>query len=306
MVRTFAFAFGLATVVLLAAGPSCGGAADLASPGDGGGGENADGSGGDNHDRSLPPVAVPTEDAQSAAGSRTDGACDPTEVISADSYDHSCSIDSDCTPVGQGSVCQPCVFSCPSTAINVKALPQFKRDLVGTPAGAAGAGGACRCPLQAGACCRGGTCHAGSTCSGGLPDASTTADAHGVDADVAPLDGPIPPVPDGGHCAGALVVHLGETIMGTTCSGAPLGGGGTPCRAPANLGLFVFVDAPDGVAIHLDGSPGLQILGLAACDSDSELLCGDPLDPTDVRMRVFAIQRIDTMCGDFSLSVSAR
>jgi hypothetical protein len=248
----------------------------------------------------------------------SDSACDPTETISAGSYDRACGTDADCVGVGQGNVCDPCLLTCTTTAINVQALPQFKKDLAGTPAGDPSPRVACSCAHSAGfaACCRDGVCRADVTClarNSGTADAATPSDP-GSGPDTGgdgspPVDGPLPPVPDAGHCVGALVLHLGDTIQGNTCGGATGINGGL-CASGNNPVVFVFVDAPDGVAIELTPSLGLSILGFAQCDSQSTQSCSfggsSPFDPVDVRMRLFAVERSDTMCGDFSLSVRAK
>jgi hypothetical protein len=115
-------------------------------------------------------------------------------------------------------------------------------------------------------------------------------------------------VPDAGNCAGAFVLHLGDTINGNTCGGAQGINGGL-CLGN-NPVVFAFVDAPDGVAIELTPSPGLSVLALDQCDSQQTSTCSyggsAPFDPSDVRLRFFAVGRADTMCGDFSLSVHAK
>jgi hypothetical protein len=278
-------------------------------------------------------VASPFVDATAVANdasvSGSDGACDPTEVISAESYDQACMKDSDCVAVGEGNVCDACLLTCTTTAINARALPQFKKDLADTPAADALPRAQCSCARSAGfaPCCRNGACRADVSCvaptpsdSGSGPDTSTVSDAQAAadapnldgptDGYVSPpLDGPLPPVPDAGNCAGALVLHLGDTIAGTTCSGVQGVSGGL-CSSSSNPQVFVFVDAPDGVAIELTPSLGLSVLGLDQCDSQSTSECSfegmGPFDPSDVRMRFFAVARADTTCGDFSLSVRAK
>jgi hypothetical protein len=267
------------------------------------------------------PFADAVPGASDALAPGSDGACDPTETINAESYDQACTKDSDCVPVGQGNVCDPCLLTCTTTAINARALKQFLKDLVGTPAGAPSPRAACSCAHSAGfaPCCQGGVCRADVSClasarsdSGSDQNASTVADAQTSDdaPDLdgyvnPPLDGPLPPVPDAANCAGALVLHLGDTIQGTTCGGSTAINGAI-CSGN-NPAVFVFVDAPDGVAIELTPSLGLSVNALDQCDSLTIAGCGGaPYDPPDVRLRFFAVARLDTTCGDFSLSVRAR
>jgi hypothetical protein len=270
-------------------------------------------------------VAGAFADATAGASDALGSACDPTWMISAESFDQACTKDSDCVPVGQGNVCDACLLTCTTTAINARALPQFQRDLAGTPAASPSPRAACTCAHSAGfaPCCRNGACRADVTClapSDSGPDASmgsdaqTAADAKDLDGPTdayvrPPLDGPLPPVPDAGNCAGALVLHLGDTFNGTTCGGVQGVNGGL-CASSTNPAVFVFVDAPDGVAIELTSSLGLSILGLDQCDSQTTSTCSfggsAPFDPPDVRLRFFAVARSDTTCGNFSLSVSAK
>jgi hypothetical protein len=108
-------------------------------------------------------------------------------------------------------------------------------------------------------------------------------------------------VPDAGHCAGALVLHLGDMIQGNTCGGVTGINGGI-CASGNNPAVFVFVDAPVGVAIELTPSLGLSILGFAQCDSQSTQNCAfggsSPFDPVSVQMRLFAVCRRPAVSGN--------
>ena len=113
------------------------------------------------------------------------------------------------------------------------------------------------------------------------------------------------------HCVGSITVGLDASVQGCTCSGKPIGTQ-SPCQIGGHPDVFVTVDAPPGVALRLKATPGYSILGFLACDSVQTSNCqfgGNPTNgpfdaPAD--MRVFAIERVDAMCGPFTLSVSAR
>jgi hypothetical protein len=85
--------------------------------------------------------------------------------------------------------------------------------------------------------------------------------------------------------------------------------GSSPCQEPGHPDVFVYVDAPDGVALELTASPGVSLLAFPTCESDETLQCtfaSPTFDPTDVRTRLFGVERVDTFCGDFTVGVSAR
>jgi hypothetical protein len=87
--------------------------------------------------------------------------CNPDGgVIQASSYDRTCTVDTDCAPISEGSTCNACNFSCTNTAINVKALPQYNSDTASLFPAAYNL-----CPSSCGGpestCCLGGMCHWG-------------------------------------------------------------------------------------------------------------------------------------------------
>jgi hypothetical protein len=124
-------------------------------------------------------------------------------------------------------------------------------------------------------------------------------------SDAAP--GPAPSdaaAPD--RCATAVHVALGSSVSGTTCGGVHVGS--SLCQEGSNPDAFIYVDAPDGTALHLTASPGLSILAYPTCQSDRSLQCtfsAATFDPTDARGRLFAVERIDTTCGVFTVGVTA-
>ena len=98
----------------------------------------------------------PSVDGSGDAGVDTDsGTC----MISASNYDQSCNVDSDCVQVSAGDYCSTATCHCGGSAINVRALAQFKADVSKTPLGSGAVMGAiCGCPCESGAVCRSGTC----------------------------------------------------------------------------------------------------------------------------------------------------
>jgi hypothetical protein len=59
--------------------------------------------------------------------------------IEPSSYDRSCKVDSDCTAVGFGNLCEvPCGVQCLNSAINVNSLAKYQADYAKNPAAACG------------------------------------------------------------------------------------------------------------------------------------------------------------------------
>jgi hypothetical protein len=101
------------------------------------------------------------------AGGSADAHSEPC-MISASSYDASCTVDTDCQEVTSTNYCAVNCL-CGGSAINVGALAQFNADIAKTPLGSGALGGviaeadgsvvtACSCPPSPGPCCRNGTC----------------------------------------------------------------------------------------------------------------------------------------------------
>jgi hypothetical protein len=84
------------------------------------------------------------------------------QVIQASNYDQSCTTDSDCVAVGEGSFCYPGAGRCPSAAIRKSALSQYQADVSKTWAVACIAIGSCT--NSVGPCCRAGTCRMNEGC----------------------------------------------------------------------------------------------------------------------------------------------
>jgi len=121
-----------------------------------------DASAGSDAEASISPIGFPS----------TQPDCGSTQSLLASSYDQSCMTDSDCSLVGQGLVCYPCSFQCPSAAINVDARAQYAADLAKTPVASEILGIDCHCPKTwSGPCCVNGKCHADLLCSSSAADA---------------------------------------------------------------------------------------------------------------------------------------
>ena len=114
----------------------------------------------------------------------TDG---EVQTVQASNYDQSCTLDSDCVAVGEGTACYPCALECTNAAINTAAHAQYLADVARTFAAAPG-GCPGVCPDARRGCCRGGLCHADSLCPGRFAPEDAGADDAGVD--VAPDGGP--------------------------------------------------------------------------------------------------------------------
>ena len=84
------------------------------------------------------------------------------QVIQASDYDQSCTTDSDCVAVGEGSFCYPGAGRCPSAAIRTSALAQYQAEVSRTWAVACFVFGSCT--LSLGPCCRAGTCRMNQGC----------------------------------------------------------------------------------------------------------------------------------------------
>jgi hypothetical protein len=84
------------------------------------------------------------------------GAC----VISASSYNQSCTVDSDCRLVSAGNYCSATCL-CGGSAINAASVAQFNEDVSKTPLGSGAFGQViCGCPDEVPPCCRQGVCQA--------------------------------------------------------------------------------------------------------------------------------------------------
>ncbi len=78
--------------------------------------------------------------------------------IEPSSYDRSCQVDSDCTAVGFGNLCEvPCGVQCANSAINVGALAKYQDDYAKNPAAACGRF-FCGCPAEGVPTCVKGVC----------------------------------------------------------------------------------------------------------------------------------------------------
>jgi hypothetical protein len=87
-------------------------------------------------------------------------------VISASSFDQSCTVDTDCWMVSSGDYCSKGCL-CGGSAVNTAALVLFNEAVSKTPLGMGAFGDVvCGCPLLLSPCCRHGVCQEGfSVCS---------------------------------------------------------------------------------------------------------------------------------------------
>jgi hypothetical protein len=128
-----------------------------------------------------------------------------TCFISGSNYDTSCTVDSDCVravqidgtwyPVLFDDWCVTHCFCEQADAINKASVPQYAKDILGTPLGS-GPPPPCPCQTPApGPCCVEGQCVAAASCSG--PISWTPIDAGAIDAPD-DLDVPVLCVADAG------------------------------------------------------------------------------------------------------------
>lgn len=120
-----------------------------------------------------------------------------------------------------------------------------------------------------------------------------------------------PPVPVPGptragadQCATALHVAPGGSVKGTTCGLRSVGA--SPCQV-GHPDAFVFVDAPPGTTLRLTASPAVSIMAFATCTSGWPAQCQfatSVMGPI-AGYSLFAVERVDTCCGDFMLTVAA-
>jgi len=91
------------------------------------------------------------------ANGDTPGRCDVSQVIESADYDQTCTTDSDCVRVGEGSVCYPCIFDCRSgAAINAASYRRYAADVARLVPGIGSA--MCNCPVDFAPCCVAGRC----------------------------------------------------------------------------------------------------------------------------------------------------
>jgi hypothetical protein len=111
-------------------------------------------------------------------------------------------------------------------------------------------------------------------------------------------------------CASPVIVPIGGSLSGSTCGG-PQAPGGAPCQEPAHPSFYFAVDAPVGASFRVS-APGP--VGASRFDSCGGTLSycaggavGGPTEitvrPNDLPVQLFAIERFDVPCGDFSLTV---
>jgi hypothetical protein len=104
------------------------------------------------------------------------------------------------------------------------------------------------------------------------------------------------------HCATALHLPLNGKVSGSTCGGTSVGE--SPCQEPGHPDVFVYVDAPAGTSFQVTSSPGASILAFPNCDSEQTNMCnfgGGELNPPAGTV-LFGVERVDTCCGEFTVS----
>jgi hypothetical protein len=183
----------------------------------------------------------------------------------------------------------------------------------GNGTGASSRDGAMSCGGSGEPCCDGTACNNGFMCSGGLCSVSGSGPSSSG-GDVTNLDAaggggvldssPTVDASPADYCSGAMVLAPGGTLQGTTCGG--VSGHSAPCGN--NLVVYVYVDAPDGGAFELSASPGVQLLGYVTCQSELPDECtaggNSSFEPPPL-MRLFGVERYDTNCGQFTVSVTS-
>lgn len=152
-----------------------------------------------------------------------------------------------------------------------------------------------------------------SPTSGAVPDAApvSTTPAPTSTSPSGTGSADAPPPPDLGSCANAIPVPLGGTVQGTTCGATHVGD--SICQQ-GNPDAFIYVDAPVGQALHLVATTGMSMMAFPHCDSLSANECvyggggsgAGVYDPSDPSVRLFEIERVDNVCGTFSVTVTAR
>jgi hypothetical protein len=114
-----------------------------------------------------------------------------------------------------------------------------------------------------------------------------------------------------GLCANAMQVAVGSTVHGTTCGGTQVGE--SPCQEPGHPDAFLYVDAPGGASLHFVSSFGVSVLAFPTCESMNTSQCnfgspsfdGGTFDPSDPGIRLFGVERVDSFCGAFTITVTS-
>jgi hypothetical protein len=147
--------------------------------------------------------------------------CSGAPVITPDSYDNTCSVDSDCVGVpGGGSACDPCAFACALAPLSDAGALAYRADFQQALATyAPGAACAVGCPANGPGCCVAGQCALGAACAADAsgPDANTCGTAPTITPDAydksCQSDGDCVAVPAGGDtCDRCAFACPGEAL----------------------------------------------------------------------------------------------
>jgi hypothetical protein len=104
----------------------------------------------------------------------------------------------------------------------------------------------------------------------------------------------------------ARSIHAGGAMHGTTCGGPLRPFGESVCEKTDHPVAYVRVDAPAGASVRVDATTSVALLGLGDC-ANPPLECtalGTSLAPRDPGVRLFAVQRTDVPCGEFTISAA--
>ena len=106
------------------------------------------------------------------------------------------------------------------------------------------------------------------------------------------------------------MVPTGASLSGSTCGG-PEAPGGPPCQEEGHPSFYFAVNAPAGSTFRLSAPGPVGVSRFESCGG-TLLACaggavGGPAEftigPNDLPLQLFAIERFDVPCGDFSVTV---
>lgn len=149
----------------------------------------------------------------------------------------------------------------------------------------------------------------GGTSSGGYGylDAETSdADVPGVSDDATGSQDAATGIASA-SCESAPVLGLGQSLSATTCGGAQLLDE-SPCQLSGHPVSYFSVDVPAGVNFAIHSTAPVAVLAFASCTTTT-MNCSFSgtsfqLDPDYSGLRVFAVERNDVTCGDFTIPVA--
>jgi hypothetical protein len=138
------------------------------------------------------------------------------------------------------------------------------------------------------------------------PDAALGATDDGPDAALGAMD-------DAGNvaagCGSPVVVHIGGSLSGSTCGGPQLTDENL-CQSSGHPVYYFTVDAPSGAAFSINSTAPVAIQAFETCGGSSPNCSFNSMQftlaPNDSGLRLFAVQRFDITCGDFSIAVGGQ